>query len=227
MAKALSARSGRKLTKKELREDKLVNFAAKAEHFYNENKNRVLGAVIVIVVLIVGGILIQKMSTGSRLTESYDLTVAKMAFGQQQYDQARGGLESVLANYSGDVAAEAKYYLARIDFEQGNYALAETGFRDYLNSFSGSDYIDCAVEAGLAASLEAQQKYAEAASGYEAIADHFPKLPYATEALVEAGRVYMQIKQDDNAVRVLQKLVKDYPESASAAKAKQDLNRLQ
>jgi TolA-binding protein len=226
MAKALSAR-GRKLTKKELREDKLVSFAAKAEHFYNENKNRVLGTVVVIVVLIAGGIFIQKMSSGSRMTESYDLTVAKMAFGQQQYDQARGGLESVLANYSGDVAAEAKYYLARIDFEQGNYALAETGFRDYMNSFSGNEYTNCAAEAGLAASLEAQQKFAEAASGYEVIAGHFPKLPYAAEALVEAGRLYMQIKQDDSAIRVLQKLVKDYPLSASVAKAKQDLDRLQ
>jgi TolA-binding protein len=183
--------------------------------------------VVVIVVLIAGGIFIQKMSSGSRMTESYDLTVAKMAFGQQQYDQARGGLESVLANYSGDVAAEAKYYLARIDFEQGNYALAETGFRDYMNSFSGNEYTNCAAEAGLAASLEAQQKFAEAASGYEVIAGHFPKLPYAAEALVEAGRLYMQIKQDDSAIRVLQKLVKDYPLSASVAKAKQDLDRLQ
>jgi outer membrane protein assembly factor BamD (BamD/ComL family) len=227
MAKAIRAKAAGKLTKKELREDKLVSFASKMERFYHENQNRVLGIAVVIVILIAGGIFLQRMSSESRLIESYDLTIAKMAYGQQQYEAARTGLEKVMSEYSGEAAAEAKYYLTRIDFDQAKYAEAEAGFRDYLKSYSGDKYTNCAVTSGLAASLEAQGKLDEAAVTYEQAAANFPGLAYAPEALAQAARVYMSINQDDNAVRVLKTIVDKYPDSGSVAKAKQDLERLQ
>lgn len=227
MAKAFKAKGAGKLSKKELREDKLVSFASKMERFYHENQNRVLGIIVVIVILIAGGIFLQRMSNESRMIESYDLTLAKTAFGQQKYDQARVSLEKVISEYGGEVAAEAKYYLARTDFEQGNFTAAEAAFRDYRKSFSGDDYTDCAVIAGLAASLEAQQKFEEAAATYEEAAQRYPKLAYSPEALVEASRIYLLINQTDNAKRVLTEIVARFPDSASATKAKQDLDKLQ
>ena len=227
MAKAIRAKGAGKLTKKELREDTFVSAASKVEHFYHENQNRVLGIIVVVIILIAGGVFLQRMSTESRMIESYDLTVAKMAYGQGQYAAARPALENVINEYSGEVAAEAKYYLARIEFEQGNFTEAETVFREYQQSFSGDDYTNCAVIAGLAASLEAQQKYEEAAATYEEAAAKYTQLPYAPESLLQASRVYMHINQEDNAERVLNKLIEDYPESTSASKAKQDLTRIQ
>ncbi|MBU0691753.1 tetratricopeptide repeat protein [bacterium] len=227
MAKAIRAKGAGKLTKKELREDKLVGYASKVERFYHENQNRVLGIVVVLVILIAGGIFLQRMSSESRMIESYDLTIAKMAFGQEQYDAARVGLEKVISEYSGEVAAEAKYYLSRIDFEQGKYTEAEAGFREYQQSFSGDDNTNCAAVAGLAASLEAQKKFEEAAATFEEAVQRFPKLAFAPEALVQAARIYMYINQNDNAARVLAELIEKYPDSNSAAKAKQDLDQLQ
>ncbi len=227
MAKAFKAKGAGKLTKKELREDKLVSFASKMERVYQENQSKVLGIVVVVVILIAGGIFLQQMSSESRMIESYDLTIAKMAYGQEQYDPARTGLEKVISQYSGEVAAEAKYYLARIEYEEGKYAEAEASFREYQQSFAGDDYTNCAAISGLAASLEAQQKLEEAAATYEEAATRYPNISYAPEALVQAARLYVSINQEDNEARVLSLLVDKYPDSFSATKAKQDLERLQ
>ena len=227
MAKAATASKGRKLSKKELREDKLVQTAYKIEQFYHQNQNRVLGVVVVVLVIIVGGFLLQRMTSQSSLEKSYDLTLAKMAYGQQQYDQARAGLQQVVDKYSGVTAAEAKYYIARIDFDQGQFAAAEQGFREYTQNFKGDEYVNCAAEAGLAASLEAQGKTGEAAEVYASVAQKYGKLPYATEALLAAGRIYLDLNQSDKAKEALDKIIRDYPASTAVPPAKKLLESVQ
>ena len=226
MAKAVAAKSGRKLTKKDLKEDKLVQYAYKAEHFFQENRNRVVGTIGVVIVLILGGLFLQRTMSESRYEESFDLTLAKMAYGQQKLPEAKAGFENVLGKYSGEVAAEAKLYLSRISFDQGNFAEAEAGFKDYLQNYDGDRFTDCAAEAGLAASQEALGNPAEAAASYEAIAKKYSSLPYAPDALSEAARIYLSLNQEDDARRVLQSLIDRYPESTLVSKARQDLDRL-
>jgi len=95
MSKATSAKTKGRLTKKELKQDKLVEFAYKAEAYYNEHQRLVLGVIGAVVVVIVAVVLLRHTMQSARLEESYDLTLAKMEYGAGKLDEAKPGFQKV------------------------------------------------------------------------------------------------------------------------------------
>lgn len=227
MAQATSKKSKSKLSKKELKQDRLVALTAQIEHFYHTHRNLVVGITGAVVIAILAVVFIQKSMQSARLEESFGLMLPKMSYGSGNYQEAKTGFESVLTKYSGDVAGEAQYFLGRIAFEQGDYPAAEVAFQLYLDKYSVDKYMDCAALAGLAAAKEAQGGLEEAAQSFEDIANKFADLPYAPQALYEAQRIYLKLNQEDKAAEVLKTLIKRYPDSALRTQARRDLDRLQ
>jgi TolA-binding protein len=225
MSKVTSTKTKGRLTKKEMKQDKLVDFAYKAEAFYGENQKLVFGIAGGIVVVILAVILLRHTMMSARLEESYDLTLAKMEYGSGKLEEAKPGFQKVVTE-GGAPGAEAKYFLARIAFEKGNYAQAQDEFKGYLKNFSGGDELDCAAMSGLAATYEALGNDADAAKLYEEIAEKYSKNVYAPHALYEASRVYLKLNQQDKAVHDLEQIRDKYPDSASAGQAKRDLDNL-
>jgi TolA-binding protein len=226
MSKVTSAKTKGHLTKKELKQDKLVDFAYKAEAFYNKHQRLVMGIAGAIVVIIIAVVLLRHTIQSARLEESYDLTLAKMEYGSGKLDEAKPGFQKVVTE-GGTAGAEAKYFLGRIAFDQGNFTQAETEFKDYLKNFSGGEELDCAVMSGLAATDEALGKDSEAATLYEEVAAKYPDNAYAPQSLLEASRVNLKLNQKDKAIHNLEQIRDKYPESAAAGQAKRDLDNLQ
>ncbi|MDD5089180.1 MAG: tetratricopeptide repeat protein [bacterium] len=225
MSKVASAKTRGRLTKKELKQDKLVEYAYKVEHFYLANQKLVIGLAIAVVVVIAGIIGARKMIESSRLEQSYELMMAKMSYGAGRLDEAHEAFQKVLSTTGGGTAAEAKYFLGRVAFEQGDVSQAETQFKEYLDKFSGNAELDCAVHSGLAACLETQNKFEEAAQTYEKIWELFPENPFAPQALLEASRLYMKINQNDKALELAQLVADKFPDSSLrlAARARIDM----
>jgi TolA-binding protein len=226
MANVVSAKTKGRLTKKELKQDKLVELAYKAEAFYLSHKNLVLGIAAAIVVVVAGTWLVQTSMQSSRDQENYDLTLAKMLYGSGQLEESKSGFTKVLSTASGDPAGEAQYFLARIAFEQGDFAQAERQFRKYLDQHSVDDMMDCAALSGLAASLESLGNLEEAAKTYEQASTEYPSEPYSPQGLLEASRLYVKINQPNSAKKLYKTIIEKYPESGVTAVAKKELDQI-
>lgn len=215
------------LSKKELKQDKLVEWTYRLENLYHEKKNLVLGIGVGILVAIAAVILISRSMQSAKVEQSFDLSVAKTAYGLGNMEQAKSGFESVVSKHSGAAAGEANYFLGRIAFEQGDLATAQSRFEAYLKDSAVDRFMDASAWSGLAAVKEAQSDLAGAAAAYEKIAKDFADLPCAAQSLAEASRIYLKQNQKDKAISALQTLRAKYPESTLAAQAKRDLDNLQ
>ncbi|RPH92593.1 hypothetical protein EHM69_12420, partial [candidate division KSB1 bacterium] len=175
MNKAISQKTKGKLTKKELKQDKLVELAYKMEHLYYKYQKWVLSAAGAILVIVVAAFLINRTMKSNRIEQSYQLTMAKMQYSAEQLDAAKEAFRRLVTSGSGTMAGEAKYFLGRIAFEQSNFSQAADEFSGYVKDFSGTPELDCAAMAGLAASYEAMGKPEDAAKAYLKIAEDYPK----------------------------------------------------
>jgi len=226
MSKATPTKTKGRLSKKELKQDKLVAFAYKAEKFYAEHQKLVLGVATAVVVIIAAVILLRHTVQSARLEESYDLTIAKMEYGSGKLDDAKPGFQKVVGE-GGAAGGEAKYYLARIAFDKGNYTQAADEFKDYLKNFSVGEQMDCAAMSGLAACYEALGNNAEAVKVYEEVAEKYPHNAFAPQALYQASHLYFKLNQKDKAIHDLEQIRDNYAEASITAQAKRDLDNLQ
>jgi len=226
MAHIASSKSKGKLSKKELKQDRLVELAYKLERFYFQHQKWVVSVAVGIIVIVVAALLVSRATKASRLEDSYQLTMAKMQMDANQLDQARDALNRLVSSAGPSTAGEAKFLTGRIAFEQGNFSEAADIFTAYLKEFSTDNEMDCAALMGLAASYQAMSKLEEAATTFADAAKRFPKESCAPQALWEASRLYLDLKQKDNAMVMLRTLRDSYGESSLAAQAARELDAL-
>ena len=73
------------------------------------------------------------------VTQEAHLLIARAAFRQNRQEMAREHFVKVNQIAENEMAAEAKYHLALIEFRQGNYEQAEKLIFDYINSLAAYD----------------------------------------------------------------------------------------
>jgi TolA-binding protein len=216
-----------RLTKKELKQDKLVATAYKVEQYYLTHQRMVLGVAAAIIIVVVGIIFIRKSIQSSRLSESYQLTIAKMQYGSGSLSEAKDAFMRTVSTGGSRAAAEAKYFLGRIAFEQGSYAQAITEFEEYLKKYSADEKLDVACMCGLAASYEATNKFEDAAKTYYEVYEKYADNLYVPQALWDAQRLYRKINQMDKAIEILHIIRDKYTTSSMAQQAMRDLDALE
>jgi TolA-binding protein len=226
MARTSSSKSRGKLTKKELKQDRLVELTYKLERFYFQHQKWVISVAVALVVIVVAALMVSRATKASRLENSYQLTMAKLQMDNNQLDPARDALNRLVSSAGPRIAGEAKFLTGRIAFEQGNFSEAADLFSAYLKDFSVDNEMDCAATMGLAASYQAMGKLEEAAKTYADAAKRYPKEDCAPQALWEASRVYRDLKQKDNAMSVLYELRDSYSNSVLSAQAGRQLDAL-
>jgi TolA-binding protein len=227
MAKTSVTKPRGHLTKKELKQDKLVDFAYKAERFYLQNQKLVLGIAVGILIVVLAVVFIRKTTRSSRMEDSYQLMMAKIAYGSGRADEAENAFRKIASSMGGDAAAQAKLYLGKIAYDKENYSQAAQEFQAYLKDNSGNEELDVAAMSGLAASYEALDRLSEAVQLYMEIPDKYLKNAYAPQALLEAARVYRKLNQNDKLINAYHMILDKYPESHAASTAKRELEKLE
>ena len=226
MAAQASGKGSKRLTRRELKEDKLIGLAQKFEQYYEENKKVVFSVVAVVLVVIIAFFIIKGNREKSFEQASLDLTVAKIMFEMGNLDEAEPQFRALQAQYGGRIAGEAQYYLARSAFMRGNIDDAESAFRLYLDKYHVDSYLDIAAIAGFAACLESREKYTEAAEEYLSIPRKHRKHYFAPEAMFLAAKCYLLANEKDKAIQTFQLLQRQYPTSALKSKASKQLAQL-
>jgi tol-pal system protein YbgF len=122
--------------------------------------------------------------------------------------------------------AEQLFAAAYSDYSRGNYDLALSEFRQYVETYPSSELADNA-QYWIGEILYAQKKLPEAAAELERVAAINPKGDKTTIALYKRGLVLLEMGQNEDGIAQLQALIKAYPKTAEAGLATQQLEKMQ
>ena len=211
----------RKLSQKELKQDKLVTTYFQSKDWFSipENKKKVSIGVGIIVVLIA----VAFFYTSSRKAKS-DEAEAKLSAVINLYDagkyqdaingdQAAGitGLKDIVSNYGSTESGEtAKLYLGNCYFNLNDFDNALKQFDDYSGK---NDIIKSSCISGMGAVYEAKGDVKKAAEYFEKAAKVNKEVVTNQENLFYAVRAYSKLGDKDNAKRVYAMLKDEYPKS--------------
>lgn len=121
--------------------------------------------------------------------------------------------------------AEQLFAAAYSDYSRGNYDLAISEFRQYVETYPSSELADNA-QYWIGEILYAQKKLPEAAAEFDRVSAVNPKGDKAVAALYKKALVLIEMGQKEEAAAQLQALIKNYPKSAEAGLAAQQLPQL-
>ncbi len=216
----------KKLSKKEIKEDKLVTSFFEARTFYEKNQTLLFSAVGIIAVIIVAVLFFTSRSQENNQLASAELVRIVNVYNSGLYQQAIDGKEGtkeigllkIVDLYGGTKQGElARIYLANAYFYTGQYDKAIEEFDDY----SGDDDIMVASAiAGKAGCYEVKGEFEEAAKSFSKAANVSYYVPANPDYLLNAGINYIKVKNNSEAKIVLEKVKNDY--SASAASKQVD-----
>ncbi|GAB5519735.1 MAG: tetratricopeptide repeat protein [Rhodothermales bacterium] len=209
-----------KQKKQELREDAIVTTYAKGLSFYDNNKNLIIAAGVVVVLLIAGFFGWSYMQGQKENTAQAALSDAVRAYEagnfQQALDGVNGamGLAAVADEYgSTDAGNLAAFYAADANFQLGNYDAA----LDYYEDFDAdANIVGASAIAGRADILMIQGNHAEAASLYERAASIYASDFTTPTYLVKAGEAHEAAGNYADAVDAYGTVLEDYADQAAS-----------
>jgi len=204
----------KKMTKKEIKEDKFVETALNARAYVEENYKKVT-----IIVATLFGILILIM--GYRYVLSMNEERSSALLGQAQleyqnlnYPKAKEFINRLIEEYSGtDAADQGQFLLANLFFQEDNIEQAKINFKEFIDSYGGSSILVASGIAGYAACLEKEGNRIEAAEYYERAQKESPDFVEAANYLYLAGLNYLADGNTEKASAMFQKIVDDYESS--------------
>lgn len=213
----------KKLTKKEIKEDKLVEFYYKTQSYIVENKNKVLMYVGAFAVVVVAVILFlnyrssRNEEAGKLLSRVMDLyeqgAYLEVIEGKQGTNLV--GLKKVVGDYGSTENGEtAKIYLANAYAFLGQYDKAFELYEDYGGS---NDIYKAAALAGQAGYYANKEDYEKAANLFKKAANVSEINPSRPDYLLRAGINFMKAGQKDEAKALFQIIKDDYKTSTAFA----------
>lgn len=216
-----------RLTKKKIKEDKLVTAYFKAIDYYQLYQKYILGGLGALVLLIVLIIFISQTRKANELNASGELAAARAELARMNFPAGIDSLQKIIVRYDGTRSAgDATFYLANTYFLQKQFDLAQKYFNEYLDSYSGDENTRYSAMVGLAACFEEKEDFKAAAEMYEKAANKHDAVFNAAEGLLSAGRCYLAAGLKEKARTVLQRLLEKYPESAFKNEAELKLAEL-
>ncbi len=204
----------KKLTKKELKEDKFVETAMKTRAYIEDN----IKQVSIITGVVFGAfllIMVYNYVHSATVAESATLLgEAQLEYQNMNYTKATALLNRLSEEYPGtDAADQGLFLMGNLYFQQGKIDLAAKQFKNFIDSYNGSDILMASGYAGYAACLEAQNKSKEAAEYYVKAQKANPEFVEASNYLYLAALNYITVNDYQSAETLLRQIVEDYPEA--------------
>ena len=214
----------KKITKKDLKEDKFVETALKTKTYLEENSKQVTIAVIAILAFVVL-IMVYKNYHEQRVMKANALLgLAQVEYQNMNYAKARNFLNRLFEEYDGtDAAVQGYFVLANLNFEQEKYEEAEVAFKKFIDNYDGSKILKASGYAGYAACLEHRGAYKAAAKYYLKAQKAAPDFIEAANYLYLAGLNFAKAGQIDQSRDAFQLIVEKYEKSNRFNDAKAQL----
>lgn len=225
-------RPRKKITKRELKEDKLVLTYFKAQNFLAEHKKHIGLVIFGTVVLLGVGVAYNNNRLANEQKAAGELGKIFTYYDSGSYKLAIDGipeknilgLKLIADNYGSTPSGElATFYLANVYYMIGDYDNA----LEYFQEFDTDDNIlEVSALSGIAASYEGKGKYAEAAKYFERAARVSSDQLLNPENLRNAARNYALAGEKERAVEIYKKIKKEFPGSPHAREAERSIAEL-
>ncbi len=217
----------KKLSKKEIKEDKLVSFMFRIEHFYEKYKSKLMlyGGILVVAIAAAYFYINKQDELNNRA--SLELSRVMNIFDSGSYLEAiegrQGtniiGLKRIVEEYGSTENGEtAKIYLANAYSYLGNYEKAFKYYEDYSGSI---DIYKASALAGMAGYYAAKNKYEKAADLYKNAANIVEINAQNPDYLLNSALNYYNAGDKDEARILFEKIKEDY----STSNARRDVDK--
>ncbi len=217
----------KRITKKKIKEDKLVTTYFKTLDFFKENSQKISIALIAMLAVVIIVVMIVRSKRTAELQASEQLAKANVAIMQTEHQEAIDILLSMVENYSGTKsAARGIYLLGKVYYAQEDYEKSLFYFKQYLDDYANDRILTSASYSGVGSSLEEQAKYAEAAEYYYKGATKFSDNFNAAQQLMDAARCYTLANQYAKAKSCYQMIIDEYEDGGLTSDAKLYLAKL-
>ena len=215
-------RPRKRLYKREIKEDSLVTAYFQAQQWYHKNGDRLLMAVGALAVALAVVFFITRSKHSAESAAAGKLGAAEFVYySGQSGDQTLQELRAVVDKYPGTRSAgNAAFDLASAYYSQKNYVSAEKYYRLVIDKYNDDPMTAVAGYNGLAACLESQNQFAEAAKVFAKAQKQYPKLFAAPQALYDAARCFALAGDATDAKAAYQTIIDRYPESSLVHEAK-------
>ena len=204
----------KRLSRKQLKEDKLVTIYTKAQELFEEYSKYVLGAVAALVVIFVVVFMYNNSQKKAEIEASVKLAQATAAYERGDFQNATSLLSNLIEENGNTRSGKlGRLYLANSLFQTQDYTGAEENYKKFTTSFKGDEHIVSAAAAGIAACFEERKEYEKAAKEYEKVVAKYSDSIFAPRYLLRAGRCYQLAEKPNLAKNTFTKLIDKYPDS--------------
>lgn len=213
----------KKLTKKEIRQDKLVELYFKTMSFIAHYQKQLLIAIGVIAVLVFSYIYFSSESKEKNAEAANLISKVYSLYEQGLYKEAiyglgevKGLLEIVHKYDNYEQGEKAKILLANCYNNLGNLDSAYIFYKKYSGSI---DLYKSVSLAGQASVLEAKKEYKEAAKLYLKASKITKENPFNSDYLLYSAANYLRIGDKEKAKELLKEIKNNFPTSSASKEA--------
>lgn len=210
-----------KVTKrKELRQDQVVTFYAKAWDFFEKNRALVYG-LLAVLVLVIAGLVFMVINQGRQAQVAQEMLAEVISvYEAGNYEAAlqgtptEAGLLEIADEYGGsDAGNMAAFYAAN-----ALYTIGETERAlEYFSTFDKDEnFVGASAYAGMAAANEDLGEFERAGELYRTAALFYENEVGSPQYLIQAGRAFQEAAAYDEAREVYETLQEEFPESQEA-----------
>jgi len=205
----------KKMSKKELKEDKFVYIMMQVRAYVDENTKLVTILSGALLVLVIAFLIFNYNHSQTVQKSSTLLGEAQVEYQNLNYSKAEVLLKRLLEEYGGtEAAGQGQLLLANIYYQNNKTRKALEQFEAFITSYDGSNMLLAAGYAGYAACLERQKEYDKAAENYlkaQSAASDFVEAP---DYLYLAALNFISAGNYASARNALTKLKENYKNSA-------------
>jgi TolA-binding protein len=218
----------KRITKKQMKEDKLVTSIFKTSEYIQKNpKPFVIGCGAVAAIFIAILLVLWNIDKKNTEAQSY-LARALISYDRGMGDDAIIDLQTVVNDYSNTpVAASACFKLANIFFDNGNYEEAVNYFIIMIDNYPDDKMMLASCGAGAGACYEQMGDRQEAGRYYEMAAGFYPDKMWAPQNLLNAGRNFKAAGDLESARAAFNEIVNNYTDSKELNTAKRLLSEIE
>ena len=222
----------KKITQREIKEDKLVSTFYNFQEFFEEHQQKIIIGAGAIAVIVLAILWYSSKVTEDNLLAAGDLSKIVSIYEQGQYQKAidgepgtqLNGLTNIVENYGSTEQGElAKIYLANSYYSTGDFENAMKYYSDY----SGSSKLHKASSyAGQATCYEQMGNFEDAANYYKKAANTYKVDSQTANYLLCAGIDFIKAGRTEEAKSVLELVKKDFNTTSAAREVDKYLSQL-
>ncbi|MCD6204428.1 MAG: tetratricopeptide repeat protein [Candidatus Marinimicrobia bacterium] len=200
----------RKIIRKEIKKDPVLEKIAQTEHFLREKGKLLSYVLIAVLVVAVLSIAMIRSKNKANREAAGELGIAQMALTVGDVDNAIVQFEALIDRNPGTKSAGmatlmlASAYMSKDDYENG-----ELNYRKYIDDYGHEAMFIAAAYNGLGVCYEKKEDFQKAADYFKKGGDESPYEFLKTECYINAIRNYLEIKNTAKAEALLKQIDPD------------------